>query len=196
MIQFFKDVRVDWLADRRIFIAISTLLMLAGLASAVVRQAVPGGTDAFNLGVDFKGGTVVTVKFRQRPSAEEIRAAVNKQGLSDAVIQLATDKQDEALIKLPQMGQAATNEVESKAQVDVGRAKVRDALNTFGPESVEGVSDLGPTDIDLRLRFNLVGGGLPHLRQFDERLVLLVRRELNDGIAEPLLIDRRANLFG
>ncbi|HEY6188804.1 MAG TPA: protein translocase subunit SecF [Pyrinomonadaceae bacterium] len=135
MIQFFKDVRVDWLADRRIFIAISTLLMLAGLASAVVRQAVPGGTDAFNLGVDFKGGTVVTVKFRQRPSAEEIRAAVNKQGLSDAVIQLATDKQDEALIKLPQMGQAATNEVESKAQVDVGRAKVRDALNTFGPEA-------------------------------------------------------------
>src|ERR1051325_2545508 len=121
MIQFFKDVRVDWLADRRIFIAISTLLMLAGLASAVVRQAVAGGTRAFNLGVELKGGTVatvVTVKFRQRPSAEEIRAAVNKQGLSDAVIQLATDKQDEALIKLPQMGQAATNEVESKAQGD------------------------------------------------------------------------------
>ncbi|HEX8774529.1 MAG TPA: protein translocase subunit SecF [Pyrinomonadaceae bacterium] len=135
MIQFFKDVRIDWLSDRRIFIAISTILMLAGLVSAVVRQAVPGGTDAFNLGVDFKGGTVVTVKFKQRPSAEEIRAAVNKQGLNDAVIQLATDKQDEALIKLPQMGQAATNEAESQAQVDVGRAKVRDALNGFGPEA-------------------------------------------------------------
>src|SRR5215213_3065733 len=141
MIQFFKDVRIDWLSDRRIFIAISTILMLAGLVSAVVRQATPGGTDAFNLGVDFKGGTVVTVKFKQRPSAEEIRAAVNKQGLNDAVIQLATDKQDEALIKLPQLGQAATNEAEAQAQVDVGRAKVRDALNSFGPEAKTELKD-------------------------------------------------------
>jgi preprotein translocase subunit SecF len=135
MLQFFKDVRIDWLADRRIFITISVLLMLVGLVSAVVRQAVPGGTDAFNLGVDFKGGTVVTVKFKQRPSPEEIRAALNKQGLSDAVIQPATDKQDEVLVKLPQLGQAATNEEETKSQVDVGRAKVREALNSFGPEA-------------------------------------------------------------
>jgi preprotein translocase subunit SecF len=135
MLQFFKNARFDWLADRRIFITISILLMLAGLVSAVVRQAVPGGTDAFNLGVDFKGGTVVTVKFKQRPSPEEIRAALNKQGLSDAVIQPATDKQDEVLVKLPQLGQAATNEVETQSQVDVGRAKVREALNTFGPEA-------------------------------------------------------------
>ena len=67
MIQLFKDVRIDWLADRRIFIAISVVLMLAGLASAVIRQAVPGGTEAFNLGVDFKGGTVVTVKIQTAP---------------------------------------------------------------------------------------------------------------------------------
>src|SRR5215210_1577722 len=151
MIQFFKNVRIDWLADRRIFIAISTLLMLAGLISAVVRQAVPGGTEAFNLGVDFKGGTVVTAKFKQRPTAEEIRAAVNKQGLSDAVIQPATDKQDEVLIKLPQQGQAATNEAESQSQVDVGRAKVRDALNTFGPEAQ------GDLNSDPQAAYKIVG---------------------------------------
>lgn len=141
MIQAFKELNVDWLSHRRAFIAISVLLMLAGLASAVVRQAVPGGTDAFNLGVDFKGGTVVTVKFRQRPSAEEIRAAVNKQGLNDAVIQLATDKQDEALIKLPQMGQASTNEAEAQAQVDMGRTRMREALNNLGPEAQKELGD-------------------------------------------------------
>jgi preprotein translocase subunit SecF len=151
MIQFFKNASFDWLADRRIFIIISILLMLAGLVSAVVRQAVPGGTEAFNLGVDFKGGTVVTAKFKQRPSAEEIRAAVNKQGLSDAVIQPATDKQDEVLIKLPQQGQAATNEAESQSQVDVGRAKVRDALNTFGPEAQ------GDLNSDPQAAYKIVG---------------------------------------
>ncbi|HYY57441.1 MAG TPA: protein translocase subunit SecF [Pyrinomonadaceae bacterium] len=151
MLQFFKNASFDWLADRRIFIAISILLMLAGLVSAVVRQAVPGGTDAFNLGVDFKGGTVVTVKFKQRPSAEVIRAAVNKQGLTDAVIQPATDKQDEVLIKLPQIGQAASTEAETQSQVDIGRAKVREALNTFGPEAKDDLNS------DAQAAYKIVG---------------------------------------
>ncbi|MBD0372548.1 MAG: protein translocase subunit SecF [Pyrinomonadaceae bacterium] len=159
MIQFFKDVRIDWLADRRIFITVSTLIMLAGLASAIVRQAVPGGTEAFNLGVDFKGGTVVTVKFRQRPTDEQIRSAVAAQGISDAVIQLDQNKPDEALIRLPLQnpGAAATGATEAQAQVDVGREKVRKALESFGPETkgdfgsdpnaafkIEGTDQVGP----------------------------------------------------
>jgi len=79
MIQLFKDVKIDWLANRRMFIAVSILLMLAGLGSAVFRQwKHPNGTEAFNLGVDFKGGTVVTARFKQRPSAEAVRDDVSK----------------------------------------------------------------------------------------------------------------------
>src|SRR3954470_4977239 len=106
MIQFFKDVRIDWLANRRIFIAVSILLMLAGLASAVIRQAVPGGTDAFNLGVDFKGGTVITARFlKDRPTDETIRARFAQQGVGDAIIQ-PTDKPDVVLIKVPRLAAA------------------------------------------------------------------------------------------
>ncbi len=139
MLQFFKDVRIDWLANRRIFIFISILLMLAGLVSAIVRQATPGGTEAFNLGVDFKGGTVVTVRFKQRPTAEAISAALIQQGIRDSIVQPDTSKPNEALIRLPQQnpGDASSNSSgtqESQAQVDIGRTKVHDALNTFGPE--------------------------------------------------------------
>src|SRR5215210_4752498 len=131
MIQIFKDVRIDWLANRRIFIAISVLLMLAGLGSAVFRQVKhPNGTEAFNMGVDFKGGTVVTVRFKQRPSAEIVRDALVKSGLKDAIIQPVTDKPDMVLIKIPLEGAA-----ESQAQVEAGRAKVRESLSTFGPET-------------------------------------------------------------
>ena len=163
MVQFFKNVSIDWLANRRIFITISLVLMLAGLGSAVYRQVFhPRGTEAFNLGVDFKGGTVVTVKFRNRPTPEAVHAAVTAQGISDAVIQPDTSKPDEMLIKIPrqdngqqsgapqpannpqqqanaqpqnpqQAAQSAT--VQTQAQVDVGRVKVRQALNTFGPEA-------------------------------------------------------------
>ncbi|HEX8721218.1 MAG TPA: hypothetical protein VF736_11340, partial [Pyrinomonadaceae bacterium] len=60
MFQILHKVNLDWLKYRRVFIIVSTAIMLAGLGSALVRQAAPGGTDAFNLGIDFKGGTVVT----------------------------------------------------------------------------------------------------------------------------------------
>ena len=131
MIQVFKDVKIDWLANRRIFIAISVLLMLAGLGSAVLRQWSPGGTEAFNLGVDFKGGTVVTVRFKQRPSAEAIRDALADTGARDAVIQPVIDKPDTVLIKMPLQG---TSDAESQAQIDLGRSRVRTGLNKFGAE--------------------------------------------------------------
>ncbi|HLN99849.1 MAG TPA: protein translocase subunit SecF [Pyrinomonadaceae bacterium] len=131
MIQLFKDVKIDWLANRRLFIAVSILLMLAGLSSAIFRQwKHPNGTEAFNLGVDFKGGTVVTAKFKQRPSAEAIRDALGKIGASDAIIQPVTDKPDTVLIKLPLEGAGG----ESQAQVERGRDVVKKGLNEFGSE--------------------------------------------------------------
>jgi preprotein translocase subunit SecF len=172
MIQFFKDVRIDWLANRRMFIGISVLLMLAGLGSAVVRQAVPGGTDAFNLGVDFKGGTVITARFlKERPSDETIRGRFAQQGLHDAIIQ-STDKPDIVLVKVPrqvsetqpapappqtptpnattpaQAGQTGGEPgLDTQAQVDPGVLKVRQALDTFGPKDdaykIESVDAVG-----------------------------------------------------
>ena len=136
MIQIFKSPNFDWLGKRRIFLGISILLLLAGLTSAMVRQLVPGGTDAFNLGVDFKGGTVITVRFNQRPADDAIRAVLAQNGIGESVLQ-ATDKQNEVLIKVPQLGQAATGE--GQAQVDRGRDQAVKALNTFGPEGKNGV---------------------------------------------------------
>jgi preprotein translocase subunit SecF len=152
MIKVFEKVNIDWLGRRRIFIAVSVGLLLLGLASAVMRQARPGGTDAFNLGVDFKGGTVVTVKFKQRPTAEAIRDALKTQGVNDAIIQPDASKPDEVLIRLPQQAeetaaapappqiapaqpQAAPGATpDAKAQVDPGRIKVSQALKAFGTE--------------------------------------------------------------
>jgi len=143
MIQIFKDVRIDWLANRRAFIAVSVLLMLGGLFSAIVRQAT--GHQAFNLGVDFKGGTVVTVKFKQPPADEAIRAALVQQGVRDAIVQ-ATDKPDTLLIKLPLEGQ-------SQSAVETGRALVTKSLNVFGTEAPAGTHLAG----DPNAAYEIVG---------------------------------------
>ena len=141
MFNLFQNIHIDWIGKRRIFIAFSIFVMLAGLVSALGRQYVPGGTDAFNLGVDFKGGTVVTARFREKPADDQLRAALNKVGVGDPVIQ-STNKPDEVLIKIPlientDVGQAAQqNEQEQeqvqKAQVQAGRLTVKSALDTFG----------------------------------------------------------------
>src|SRR3982750_4446884 len=130
MFNLFQNIHIDWLGKRKIFIAFSCFIMLAGLASTIGRQYTPGGTDAFNLGVDFKGGTVVTAKFKQRPSDDEIRNALHNNGISDPVIQSSTDKTDEALIKIPLVeGNAAQGEAASSGviaeQVKAGRETVK-----------------------------------------------------------------------
>jgi len=121
MFHILQNINIDWLGNRLWFIGISVLLMLAGLASAIVRQATGG--QAFNLGVDFKGGTVVTASFKQKPGDEAIRAALVAKGVRDAVVQPVTDRPNTVLIKVP------------LEEGKDGRAQVREVLNTFGAEA-------------------------------------------------------------
>jgi preprotein translocase subunit SecF len=141
MFNLFQNIHIDWLGKRRIFIGISIAIMLAGLVSAIGRQLTPGGTDAFNLGVDFKGGTVVTVRFRERPDDQTLRSALDSAGIADPVIQVSTNRPNEVLIKTPLVeNTAATQQTDSgdapaQEQVNEGRATVKKALDTFGKEA-------------------------------------------------------------
>ena len=130
MFQILHNVNVDWMGKRKIFILISVLIMLAGLGSALARYLTPGGTEPFNLGIDFKGGTVVTADFKERPSAESIRDALLSAGVSEVIIQPVTDKPGEVLIRLPQMESSETG-AQGQTQVDLGRTKVATALKTL-----------------------------------------------------------------
>lgn len=149
MLEIFKNINVDWMGWRKPLILVSIVILLTGLGSAVGRQISPGGTDAFNLGVDFQGGTVITAKFKEKPTEDAIRNALQAQGVSDSVIQSSIDKKDEVLIKVPLFeGTAETPVPEAPpagganeagaidaSQVNLGRAMVKKSLDTFGPEA-------------------------------------------------------------
>lgn len=140
MFQILKDINIDWLGNRRVFIGVSVILMLVGLGSAIVRQAT--GRQAFNLGVDFKGGTVVTARFKQKPTDDQIREALVNKGVNDAVVQPVTDRADTVLIKVPLEGEGQD-----------GRTKVREALNGFGTEAAPGVE----LEQDANAAYKIVG---------------------------------------
>src|SRR5688572_13383638 len=134
MFRILPNINVDWMGIRKPLIAVSIVILFAGLLSAIGRQVTPGGTNAFNLGVDFQGGTVITAKFRQKPSVDEIRSALNNIGVSEPIIQDSLDKTDEVLIKIPLLepsGDVASSEAETANQVSTGRETVKRALDTF-----------------------------------------------------------------
>ena len=136
MIRILENVNIDWLGKRKALLALSILLLLAGLASAIGRQATPGGTDAFNLGVDFRGGTLVTVDFKQATPVDAVRAALAEKGLGDAVIQQDLNKKERIIFKLAQHG--TEEEAQSQAQVDIGRVRAEEALAAFGRQGKLG----------------------------------------------------------
>lgn len=128
---------------------ISVALLLAGLVSVVGRQLSEGGTDAFNLGVDFQGGTVVTAKFKQKPDADTIRTALESVGINEAVIQDSTDKLDEVLIKVSNLGQRE----ECPGVEEAGRCMVKRALDTLGAEAAGSAS----LDEDPNAAYKIIG---------------------------------------
>ncbi|MDM7924204.1 MAG: protein translocase subunit SecF [Pyrinomonadaceae bacterium] len=141
MFQFFTNINVDWMGWRKPLVWVSIAILLAGLISAAGRQLTPGGTEAFNLGIDFQGGTVITAKFKQKPSADDIRSALNNAGIGEPIIQESTDKPDEVLIKIPRFEESSEQSAAAETnQVNQGREIVKGALDTFGKEAQPSLS--------------------------------------------------------
>jgi preprotein translocase subunit SecF len=72
MIEIFKDANYDLLGKKWPMISQSCVIILAGAVS-VAWRALDGAlrTHRFNLGVDFMGGAIVNVKFKEQPDLEE-----------------------------------------------------------------------------------------------------------------------------
>ena len=89
---FAQGPQIDFMSRRNIAIFASALLILAGIASLVIK----GGPD---LGVEFTGGTLVELKFDERPSLGKIRSALEGVGQKESLVQQFGEER-EVLIRL------------------------------------------------------------------------------------------------
>jgi preprotein translocase subunit SecF len=117
---FFRhDVNFDWMGKTKYFVALSLTLLLVGAASWIHK-------GSLDYGIDFKGGTLVYVRFASTPPVDKLRQGLVQQGLGDSVIQqisdIATPNANEVVIYLPQRGQG--NEA-----LDAGKAAILNALH-------------------------------------------------------------------
>ncbi len=124
--EFFRNTNIDFLGKKWYFLAFSLVFSVAGVFSMLFWHGIPWG-------VDFRGGTLVYVKFSHTPNEDAIRAAMDRAGLHNAKLQrYGPVGNNEELIDLDVR---ETNE----AALDQGKLKIIQALETKGPE---GKTDL------------------------------------------------------
>ena len=78
--EFFRNANIDFLGKKWYFLAFSLIFSVAGVFSMLFWHGIPWG-------VDFRGGTLVYVKFAHTPDDNAIRAAMDRAGLHNAKIQ-------------------------------------------------------------------------------------------------------------
>ena len=124
--EFFRNTNIDFLGKKWYFLAFSLIFSVAGLLSIFFWHGIPWG-------VEFRGGTLVYVKFAQTPDLDQIRSQMDRAGLHDPKIQrFGPTSDNEVLVDL---GLQETSE----AALDQGKNTIIRALE---PNAVAGKTDI------------------------------------------------------
>ncbi len=137
--QLIGQTNIDFLGRRKFFIGLSLAFLAAGVASAVAN----GG---LKFGIDFKGGTLVYVKFSDAPNTERIREVLQSKGLSVATLQPFQDSTDAHELKIDL--DLAGDVVETS-----GKSQVIDTLREIYPiaDGKLDFNNASPEDLAQRL---------------------------------------------
>lgn len=130
--EFFKNTNIDFLGKKWYFLAFSLVFSVAGILSMAFWHGVP-------LGVDFRGGTNVQVRFTSAPDNEAIRHDLDRAGIKSARIQrFGPPANNEVLIALEE------KETTENA-LDRGKDQIIKALETNVPA---GKQDLNNASVE------------------------------------------------
>jgi len=131
-LEFFRNTNIDFLGKKWYFLAFSMIFSVAGVLSMVFWHHIP-------LGLDFRGGTLVRVKYSHEPNPGAIHADIERLGLKNTRVQ--------------RFGPAADNEVlialdiqeTSEQDLSKGKDQIKLALEGPAASAHAGKQDLNNT---------------------------------------------------
>jgi preprotein translocase subunit SecF len=127
-VEFFQNTNIDFLGKKWYFLAFSLVFSVAGILSMLFWHGIP-------LGVDFRGGTLVYVKYSHTPDIAAIHAALDRAGLRNARVQAYdVPSNNEVLIALDIQ---ETNE----AALDKGKTEIIQALAKNAPAGKQDLNN-------------------------------------------------------
>jgi preprotein translocase subunit SecF len=127
-VEFFRNADIDFLGKKWYFLAFSLVFSVAGLFSMLFWHGIP-------YGVDFRGGTLVYVKFAQTPDDNAIRAAMDHAGLRNVRIQrYGPISNNEVLI-------GVSEEETNEQALDRSKLLIINALETKTPQDKQDLNN-------------------------------------------------------
>jgi preprotein translocase subunit SecF len=129
MIQIFRAPSYDFIGNRKWAYLLSAVVLLVCLVSLV--------TQGLRYDIDFTGGTLVQVRFEKAPSVADVRRALARIGMGDAVIQEFGEAR-EFIIRVP-LGSASSEEMGKRVggalgqEPGLGQVEVR-RVEFVGPQ--------------------------------------------------------------
>ncbi len=117
--EFFRGVNIDWMGKAKYFVALSLTLLAIG-AISIIRQ---GG---LRYGIDFRGGTLVYVRFAGTPPLDQLRNGLAAAGLTNSTLQQISGELGNAgashdvVIGLEQHGQDEAQSLDAGKQAILG----------------------------------------------------------------------------
>lgn len=149
--ELFKNTNFDFLGKKWPFIIASLVLTAVGLGSLAVR----GGPD---YGIDFKGGTLMYVRFAERPQIERIRTVLAKHISGEISVQ-ETIGENQVMIG---------TEVKDEKALDRERLLLQQTLGVSFGDPSNGKLDINNASGSVladRLRDPLAAAGVPLAEQ-------------------------------
>ncbi len=92
---FLRNTKIDFMKYRKFWLALSFVVMAVGFVAVFF-------LDQLNMGIDFKGGTQLTLKFRSAPEIQSLRELVAQAGIAESQIQrFGAETDHEVMIRTP-----------------------------------------------------------------------------------------------
>ncbi len=177
--ELFRNVNINWMGKAKYFVTLSLLLLAIGWTSMYRTVVVKHGTL---YGIDFRGGTLVYVRFAGPPPLDKLRKGLEQAGLRNSTLQGISDTQNVASKNDVVIG--LEQKAESDESLDAGKQKILEVLErTFGGNA-QGKPDFNsvtPADLAAALtrsdplhlglnagdRYNELAGRLTRARDTD-----------------------------
>jgi preprotein translocase subunit SecF len=91
--EILRDTNIDFMKYRKFWVVVSLALVAVGIFMVFFH-------GKLNVGVDFAGGTQMTIKFRERPQHERLRTLLDQGGVEEATLQgFGAEEENSVILK-------------------------------------------------------------------------------------------------
>jgi preprotein translocase subunit SecF len=195
-VELFRNPNIDFLGRKWYFIAFSVIFSAAGVISLIAHRGP-------NWGIDFRGGTLVYVKFAHPPNDDAVRSEMDRAGLHNFRIQ--------------RLGQAGSNEIlidvseqeTGEQSLDRAKTQILSALESnaqAGKQDLNNSSSLGITaylieqdplhlGTDAQQRYTAIAQAVTNFRDKSKGGVLASWDDLKSAVDPAVLASLQNGFF-